>query len=70
MQDNVAQCGELMAAGKVDAIVMDTPIMDYWMKTDPWPQTANLMLSPALATVLQIATQLPTFIDFSIENEE
>ena len=50
--DNVAHCGALLQAGDVDAVVMDSPVTDYWMRTDPWAKSAaDLVLSPVLATV-------------------
>jgi|EP01046_Picozoa_sp_COSAG06_P046564 hypothetical protein len=51
VRDNVAACGALMEAGEVDATVMEAPMMSYWMRTDPWAVNADLVLSPALATV-------------------
>ena len=40
-----------MEMGEVDVTVMEAPMMNFWMRTDPWAVSANLELSPALATV-------------------
>lgn len=51
IRDNVAECGALMQAGAVDVTVMEAPMMNYWMRTDPWAMSVSLELSPALAAV-------------------
>ena len=51
IRDNVAECGALMQAGEADVTLMEAPMMSYWMRTDSWATSANLVLSPALATV-------------------
>jgi hypothetical protein len=51
VRDNVKQCGALMQAGEVDVVVMEAPMMSYWMRNDPWAQTVELVLGPILAEV-------------------
>ena len=51
VQENVAACGLLMQAGLVDVIIMEKPMMSYWMSTDPWAVTVDLVLSPPFATM-------------------
>ena len=38
-------------AGLVDVIIMEKPMMSYWMSTDPWAVTVDLVLSPPFATM-------------------
>ena len=48
---NIARCGELMRSGQVDAIVMETPTMSYYVRHDAWARHAGLHLSPSIETV-------------------
>ena len=47
--NNMAQCGEMMAAGEVDVVVMEAPTMAYWISHNTWARTQSLVLSDALA---------------------
>ena len=48
----VGECGEMLRKGEVDAILMDRPIMQYYKLTEEWCRTANLAISPPLASPL------------------
>jgi ABC-type amino acid transport substrate-binding protein len=50
--NNIVECSALMAAGGVDAIVMDMAFMAYHSKNDPWARSsAELKFSPPIASV-------------------
>ncbi len=52
---SVAECGELLKAGEVDAIVMEASILSYWARNDPWMSrgggATRVRLSSTIASV-------------------
>lgn len=71
IRDNVAACGALMRTGGADAIVMESPMLGYWMNTDPWAAETRLMLSPSLTTVpmgmvYSNATDIAEYLDLTL----
>ena len=51
VRENVQECGMLMQTNEVDVTVMESPTLGYWMRTNPWAATVDLVLSPPLATL-------------------
>lgn len=49
---SIEECGELLRTFQVDAILMDTPIMQYYRANTPWCSSTLLTISPALARPL------------------
>ena len=48
---NVAECGQKLREGLADIVVMDGPMLAYYISNDPWAQTVSLLLTESIATV-------------------
>lgn len=71
IRDSVAACGALMRTGEADATVMESPMLGYWMKADPWAAETRFVLSPALTTVpmgmvYSNATDIADYLDLTL----
>ena len=49
---SVAECGELLRTGKVDGVLMDTPIMAYYRNQASWARDATVQISKPLVNPL------------------
>ncbi len=48
---SVAECGKFLMDGRVDAVVMDSPIIQFWARTDQRAKSmTDFVLSPPFAT--------------------
>jgi len=48
---NVAECGQKLREGLADIVVMDGPMLAYYISNNPWAQTVSLLLTESIATV-------------------